>query len=66
MEIKECMEFWFNFSDIPVDEHECIEDDFHILPRGTDRFEIWHWFDELSPDGIYKMLLNRIPKTNND
>lgn len=60
------MELWYNFSDVPIDENECIEEDFHIWTKGTDRFEIWHWFDEFSPDGISKMLFNRIPKTTKD
>lgn len=64
MENKELIELWYNFSDVPIDEQECIDEDFHIWPKGTDRFEIWHWFDELFPDGIYKMLFNRIPKTD--
>jgi hypothetical protein len=30
---------WQQLGDIPIDEMECIELDFHIWKKGTDRFE---------------------------
>jgi hypothetical protein len=58
------LELWYAFTDIPIDNEECIDVDFYIWPKGTDRFEIWHWFDEKLPNGVHEMLYNRIPKTN--
>ncbi|MFO7844465.1 MAG: hypothetical protein R6V16_11705 [Bacteroidales bacterium] len=64
MDNDELMKLWYEFSDIPIDEEERIDVDFFIWTKGTGRFEIWHWFDELFPNGIHEMLYNRIPKTN--
>lgn len=57
-------ELWYAFTDIPIDEEECIDVDFYIWSKGTDRFAIWHWFDAYLPNGINEMLYNRIPKSN--
>ena len=40
---------WSELSDIPVDEYEVTEEDFYWWPAGTDRYEIWHWFDMAHP-----------------
>ncbi len=64
MDKDELRNLWYAFTDISIDEEECIDEDFYIWPKGTDRFEIWHWFDESFPNGVQEMLYNRIPKTN--
>jgi len=64
MDNDKLLELWYAFTDIPIDNEECIDIDFYVWPKGTDRFAIWHWFDESFPNGIYEMLFNRIPKTN--
>ncbi len=40
------------FSEIPIDNNDCIEKDFYCWEKGTYRFDIWHWFDEKLPNGI--------------
>lgn len=46
-------ELWKKFGDIPMDpETECIEEDFLHFPAGTERMEIWHWFDEHHSVGV--------------
>ena len=37
---------WAEFGDVPINEDEEIDEDWHIFSKGTDRFEIWHWFEE--------------------
>lgn len=32
-----------------------LEDYFLDFPVGTNRFEIWHWFDEKYPEGVAKL-----------
>lgn len=59
MEHNEFMKLWNEFSDIPLDENECIDEDFHFWPKGTDRYEIWYWFEELSPNGIVELLYGK-------
>ncbi len=53
-------ELWKQFEDIPIDEDECIDEDFHIWEKGTPREEIWHWFDENSESGVHKLLYQNI------
>lgn len=51
---------WDDFGDVPMDpETECIEDDYFIWDAGTDREEIWHWFDAFHPAGVYYLLYER-------
>lgn len=38
--------FWGELGDIPIDENDCIDDDFIIFDKGTDVQDIWHWFEE--------------------
>jgi len=37
---------WEDFGNVPVSpENETIEDDWMMFAAGTDRYEIWHWFE---------------------
>ena len=51
------LELWHKLEDIPVDADECIEEPFMKFPIGTDKFEIWHWFDERCPHNLHDDLL---------
>ena len=37
---------WNILGDIPCDEEEEIEEEFLHFGIGTDKYEIWHWFEE--------------------
>lgn len=37
---------WKIFGDVPIGDNDHIQECFMDWPWGTDRFEIWHWFDE--------------------
>ena len=50
-------EWWDEFSEMPVDNDDRIERAFHIFEKGTDRMEIWKWFDEQCPNGLVNDLL---------
>lgn len=40
-------ELWAEFGDVPMNpETECIELDWLHFPAGTNREEIWHWFED--------------------
>ncbi|MBI4680902.1 MAG: hypothetical protein HY753_06790 [Nitrospirae bacterium] len=56
MNIKELKKLWKELEEIPVDSNDCIERDFYLWQKGTDKLEIWHWFDEGLPYGIAKWL----------
>ncbi|MCK9544449.1 MAG: hypothetical protein M0R03_20715 [Novosphingobium sp.] len=36
---------WKKLEDIPVDDNDCIEEEFEHFPVGSEKFEIWHWFE---------------------
>lgn len=48
---------WDRFEDVSIDQDECIDKVFHILGKGTERFHIWHWFDERCPNEIARNLM---------
>ena len=48
---------WEKFENVPIDDDECIDENFHIWEKGTDKFHIWHWFDERCPNGLAKDLM---------
>lgn len=53
----EIKELWYQFEDVPMDPvTECMESPFLHFPAGTHREEIWHWFDEHYPKGVYALL----------
>lgn len=50
---QELEELWAEFGDAPMDpETEKIEEDWNGFLAGTDREEIWHWFDEHHSRGV--------------
>lgn len=54
--------YWDILGDIPVNEDDEIETDFTalntIFNKGTDKFEIWHWFEEVFNLSVAKDLMN--------
>lgn len=48
--------FWNELGDIPVDYDGIIQESFLWWPKGTDREDIWHWFDEEYPGGVAKLM----------
>jgi hypothetical protein len=55
--IKELKKLWKELEEIPVDSDDRIERDFYLWEKGTDKFDIWHWFDEELPQGIAEWLV---------
>ena len=60
---------WKQFEDIPMNpDTEKTEKTFMDFPAGTDREDIWHWFDERHSKGV-SYLLYGVPfyeKTDNE
>ena len=48
--------FWNDLGDIPVDDDGIIQEPFLWWPKGTNREDIWHWFDEKYPGGVIKLF----------
>ena len=57
MTFERIEQLWNEFADVPIDNDEGIDKDFHHWGKGTDRYEIWHWFDERCPNGLAKDLM---------
>ncbi len=54
---------WAEFADVPMDpETEEMEEPFLHFPAGTNREEIWHWFDERHSKGTVYLLYGTEPK----
>lgn len=62
-------EFWKNLTDVPFAENEdgtlvlekghklmCGSREIATFPAGTEREEIWHWFDERHPKGVVYLM----------
>ena len=47
-------ELWEEFSDIPCDDSGNIQESFLGFEVGTNREEIWHWFDKYIP--VHRLL----------
>ena len=50
-------ELWDKFSEVPVNNDDEIEENFLLFPTGTDRFDVWHWFDDRCPNNLHDDLL---------
>ncbi len=60
---RELEELWEGFADVPMDpETEEMEEPFLHFPAGTNREEIWHWFDERHSKGVVYLLYGTEPK----
>ena len=54
--MKELENLWSAFGDVGIDDDDRITEPFMDWEAGTDRFEIWHWFDEQYPGGVHKLI----------
>ena len=55
---KRLERLWAEFGDVPMNpETEEIEAQFLCFPAGTNREEVWEWFDERYSRGVAKLLL---------
>lgn len=54
---REIEDLWESFGDIPMDpKTERMEEAFYIWKAGTQREEIWHWFDQHHSKGLVYLL----------
>lgn len=60
---RELEELWEEFADVPMNpETEEMEEPFLHFPAGTNREEVWEWFDERYSRGVAKLLLVGEPR----
>lgn len=63
MKLEELKKLWDELGDIPINETDGIDEHFHLWAKGTDKEEIWIWFDDMCPNGIVQDLMSVDKKT---
>lgn len=54
---EELEELWEQLADVPVDpDTEELEEPYLHFPAGTDKEDIWHWFDERHSKGVAYLM----------
>lgn len=62
----ELEDLWEQFGDVPMDPGtEKMEESFLHFPAGTDRQEIWEWFDARYSNGVYYLLYRNVENIPN-
>lgn len=59
----ELQEMWSKFANTPINDEDEIETPFYFWEAGTSRFDIWHWFDKLCPNGLAVDLMGETSKS---
>jgi hypothetical protein len=54
---KEAEKLWAELGDIPINEDEEIDVDWHIFSKGTAREYIWHWFEDTYNVSVAKDMM---------
>lgn len=58
----ELKELWEKFGDVIINYDDpdypngIIENDWFIFNAGTEKLDIWHWFDDRYSGGVYKLM----------
>lgn len=52
----ELKELWNLLSDVPVDADGCLDEEFIGFEKGTDRLDVWLWFDRHYEGGAVTLL----------
>lgn len=50
---------WDCLTDILLDDNECLVSDWKLWKAGTNKEEIWLWFDKHHTKGVYYLLYER-------
>lgn len=53
---EDLRKLWTLFGDIGIDDYDLIMEPFMDWHAGTDRFHIWHWFDDRYPGGVASLI----------
>lgn len=61
--LRTLTQLWEDFSEIPVNNDDEIEQSFLQFEAGTSKFDVWHWFDERCPNGLAVDLMGETPQS---
>ncbi|KKL19014.1 hypothetical protein LCGC14_2469700 [marine sediment metagenome] len=53
---KKLSKLWDDLGNISVNDNDCIEQDFLHFKKGTNKLDIWHWFDENHSIGVHALM----------
>lgn len=59
LDSQEVEKLWELFGDVPVNEDDITGEEFIGFPEGTNRIEIWHWFDAVYQSGVAELMNGR-------
>ena len=48
---------WKEFADVPIDEDDKITCEWRSFPKGTNRFDIWKWFEKFFEVSVVEDLM---------
>lgn len=54
---KQLEKFWRDFEYIHFDTNDKSDKKFLYFPKGTNKFDIWHWFDDNYSTGLVRGLM---------
>jgi hypothetical protein len=62
-DIETAKRYWSELGNVPVNKDDDIDEDFIVdnrvvFHKGTDKIEIWHWFEETFNISVAKELMN--------
>ena len=56
-DLEMAKQLWEEFGDVPIDDNDCITCGWRSFEKGTNRFEIWHWFETFFKVSVAKDLM---------
>jgi len=62
--MKNAETLWGKLGDIPTDNNDCIELPFEHFSAGTNREDIWHWFESAFDVRVYDLMNGTNKETN--
>jgi hypothetical protein len=57
VENEKAKKLWAELGDIPINEDDEIDVDWHIFTKGTPKEDIWHWFENEFDLSVAKDLM---------
>lgn len=54
--MKDYKELWEDFGNVPINDNDETEREFLHFPIGTDKTDIWYWFEEKFNIRVHDLL----------
>ena len=49
-------QLWNELTDVYIDDNDCIDTDWYIFTKGTSKYDIWHWFEDVFKCKVAELL----------